>query len=252
MAHLSMESALHQALSRNELVLHYQPLVRVSDNRTVAAEALLRWQHPELGLVPPMQFIPLAEETGLILPIGEWVLRGACRQHLLWIEAGLPPIQMMVNISVRQFRDKNFADMVSQVLTDTGMPPQRLTLEITESILMDGTDHSLRLLEYLQGMGVRIAIDDFGTGYSSLGYLKNFPIDELKMDRLFIGDIDCNPRDAAIAAAIVTLAHSLGMQVVAEGVETAAQLGILRANGCDLAQGFHFSPAVSADQFTVG
>ncbi len=249
--HLALESALHHALARDELVLHYQPLVGLDAASIVAAEALLRWRHPDLGLVAPGQFIPLAEETGLIVPIGAWVLRSACRQLRRWHDAGAGELRMMVNISVRQFRDKDFVAMVAQALAESGVAPARLTLEVTESLLMDDSGRSLRQLERLRALGVRIAIDDFGTGYSSLGYLKNFPIDELKMDRLFIRDIDNNARDAALAAAIITLAHSLGLAVVAEGVETAAQLDILAAHGCDIVQGFHFSPPVPAEAFPL-
>ncbi|MFU2486393.1 EAL domain-containing protein [Thauera sp. WH-1] len=239
--HLALETALHRALPRSELQLYFQPLVEAGAGSLVAAEALLRWQHPDLGLVSPADFIPLAEETGLIVPIGEWVLRSACEYHCSWRETGRPPLRMMVNISARQFRDEGFVAMVGSVLADTGMPPESLTLELTESMLMEGTDRAIARLEQLRALGVGLAIDDFGTGYSSLAYLKRFPIDELKIDRLFVRGIDRNPRDAALVAAIVSLGHSLGLRVVAEGVETRAHLEVLRGQGCDLAQGFHFS-----------
>jgi diguanylate cyclase (GGDEF)-like protein/PAS domain S-box-containing protein len=247
--HLALEAALHRALPAGELVLHYQPIVSVANGRTVAAEALLRWRHPQLGVVSPADFIPIAEETGLIVPIGEWVLRTACEQHRAWREAGRMPIRMMVNISARQFREHGFVAMVRQVLRDTAMAPHLLTLELTESILMDDTRHAIALLEELRMLGLRVALDDFGTGYSSLGYLKRFPIHELKIDRLFVRDIDRNPRDAALAAAIISIGHSLGLRVVGEGVETAAQLEVLAAHGCDLVQGFHFSAPVAAECF---
>ncbi|MFC5769922.1 EAL domain-containing protein [Thauera sinica] len=247
--HLALEAALHRALPAGELLLHYQPIVSVAGCHTVAAEALLRWRHPDLGLVSPADFIPIAEDTGLIVPIGEWVLRTACEQHRAWSAAGRPPVRMMVNISARQFRDHDFIDMVRRVLRETGMVPGLLTLELTESILMDDTCQGIALLEELRMLGLRVALDDFGTGYSSLGYLKRFPIDELKIDRLFVRDIDRNPRDAALAAAIISIGHSLGLRVIGEGVETAAQFDMLAARGCDLMQGFHFSPPVAAEAF---
>ncbi len=249
--HLALESALHRALAREELVLHFQPLIRVADQRTIAAEALLRWQHPDLGLVAPADFISLAEETGLIVPIGEWVLRTACAQHRRWRESGHGDLRMLVNISARQFRDEGLVDMVARVLRETGMPARQLSLELTESMLMEGSGRSIEVLEALRALGVGLALDDFGTGYSSLAYLKRFPIDELKIDRLFIRDIDRNPDDAAIADAIIKLAHSLGLRVVAEGVESAEQLAILTRHGCDIAQGFHFSKPVEAGQFAL-
>ncbi|MBT0962111.1 EAL domain-containing protein [Denitromonas iodatirespirans] len=249
--HLALESALHRALAREELVLHFQPLVDIGTQRTVAAEALLRWRHPELGLVPPADFIPLAEETGLIVPIGEWVLRAACLQHAQWRAAGHGELRMLVNISARQFRHEGFTATVARVIAETGMPAAQLTLELTETMLMDGSEHIIGVLEGLRALGVHLALDDFGTGYSSLAYLKRFPIDELKIDRLFIRDIDRNDNDAAIAEAIVKLAHSLGLRVVAEGVETAAQLEILARHGCDLAQGFHFSKPIEAGRFVL-
>ena len=239
--HLALETALHSALKRDELLLHFQPLLRAADGVLVALEALLRWQHPDLGLIAPAEFIPLAEETGLIVPIGEWVLRQACSHHRLWREAGRAPIRMMVNISVRQFRQQGFVDMVARVLTETDMPATLLTLELTESMLMDDVDTSVLRMQELRALGLSLAIDDFGTGYSSLAYLKGFPIDELKIDRLFVRGIDRNARDAALVAAIVALGHSLGLRVVAEGVETQAHLDVLRKSGCDVAQGYHFS-----------
>ncbi len=249
--HLALETALHRALPRNELLLHFQPLVNAEDASLVAVEALLRWQHPDLDLVSPADFIPLAEDTGLIVPIGEWVLRSACERHREWREAGGGPLRMMVNISARQFRDEGFAAMVGGVLAATAMPPECLTLELTESMLMDGTERAIARLAQLRALGVGLAIDDFGTGYSSLAYLKRFPIDELKIDRLFVRGIDRNVRDAALVSAIISLGHSLGLRVVAEGVETPGHLKVLQSEGCDIAQGFHFSRPLPWEDFVA-
>ncbi|MHB8787863.1 MAG: EAL domain-containing protein [Thauera sp.] len=247
--HLALETALHRALPRNELLLHFQPLVKTDDGTLVAVEALLRWQHPDLDVVPPADFIPLAEDNGLIVPIGEWVLRAACERHREWREAGGGPLRMMVNISARQFRDEGFAAMVGGVLAETAMPPECLSLELTESMLMDGTDRAIARLEQLRALGVGLAIDDFGTGHSSLAYLKRFPIDELKIDRLFVRGIDRNARDAALVSAIISLGHSLGLRVVGEGVETPGHLKVLKSERCDLAQGFHFSRPLAWERF---
>ena len=247
--HLALETALHGAVQRDELLLHFQPLMRADTGELVATEALLRWQHPELGLVSPADFIPLAEETGLIVPIGEWVLRHACDHHRLWREAERGPLRMMVNISARQFRQEDFVDMVGRVLAETEMPAELLTLELTESMLMDDIDASVHRMQRLHQLGVRLALDDFGTGYSSLAYLKGFPIDELKIDRLFVRGIDRNVRDAALVSAIISLGHSLGLRVVAEGVETQAHLDVLRRQDCDLAQGYHFSKPLPWEVF---
>ncbi|HRP97012.1 MAG TPA: EAL domain-containing protein [Rhodocyclaceae bacterium] len=247
--HLALESALHRALSRDELVVHYQPVVSASDGRVVAAEALLRWRHPDLGLVAPADFIPLAEETGLIVPIGEWVLRTVCAQQRRWHDRAAAPLRMLVNISARQFRHDGFVGMIGRVVAESGISPDLLTLELTETMLMDDNERNVHLLEDLRRLGVRLALDDFGTGYSSLAYLKRFPIDELKIDRLFIRDIDRNAHDSALAGAIILLAHSLGLRVVAEGVEKPAQAALLAAHGCDLLQGFHFAAATPADDF---
>ena len=199
----------------------------------------------------PADFIPLAEDTGLIVPIGEWVLRSACERHREWREAGGGPLRMMVNISARQFRDEGFAAMVGGVLAATAMPPECLTLELTESMLMDGTERAIARLAQLRALGVGLAIDDFGTGHSSLAYLKRFPIDELKIDRLFVRGIDRNVRDAALVSAIISLGHSLGLRVVAEGVETPGHLKVLQSEGCDIAQGFHFSRPLPWEDFVA-
>lgn len=247
--HLALEAALHHALGRDELALHYQPVIDISTGKVVAAEALLRWQHPDRGLISPGEFIPIAEDTGLIVPIGAWVVREACRQHQAWARQGLDLPAMKVNLSARQFRDPNLLEMISSVLAETGMPASSLNFELTESILMDASEHGIAILISMRALGLGLALDDFGTGYSSLAYLKRFPINELKIDRLFVRDIELNQSDAAIARAIVTLAHSLGQKVVAEGIETCAQLKTLTDSGCDMAQGYLFSRPVAAEAF---
>jgi EAL domain-containing protein (putative c-di-GMP-specific phosphodiesterase class I) len=211
-------------------------------------EALLRWNNPKFGAVPPSEFIPLAEESGLIIPIGRWVLRTACAQACAWRDAGLPPLRLSVNLSVRQFQAE-LVDTVSEVLLETGLEPQRLQLELTESVMMRNPESAAVLFESLDLLGVRLALDDFGTGYSSLSYLKRYPIDCLKIDRSFVKDIPGNEDDVLITTAIISLAHSLGIQVVAEGVETAEQLAFLRLQYCDEMQGFFFSKPLPADAF---
>ncbi len=247
--HLALETALHRALERDELRLYYQPVVDPRRGRVIGAEALLRWQHPRLGLMEPADFIPLAEESGLIVPIGEWVLRSACRQLREWQERGQPSFRIAVNLSVRQFRDPGFIDMAERVLRECGTDGLGLTLELTESMLMDDAQETIDLLARVKRLGFGIALDDFGTGWSSLAYLKRFPIDVLKIDRLFIRDIEHGADDAAIVSALIGLAHSLRLRVVAEGVETAAQLAVLAERGCDLVQGYHFSIPVPAEDF---
>ncbi len=246
---LSLEGALRRALERGEFVLHYQPQIDLARGEIVGAEALVRWRHPDLGLLGPMEFIPLAEENGLIIPLGEWVLRTACAQNRAWQTAGLPPIRVTVNLSVRQFHQKNLADIVARILEQTGLDAQRLELEITESCLMQNTQTTVTLLTELNRLGVRISIDDFGTGYSSLAYLKRFPIDTLKIDRSFVCDIDTDPDDAAIVKAIIALAQSLEMHVIAEGVETRNQLEFLRTYQCNEIQGYLVSPPLPAGDF---
>jgi len=243
--HLALESALHRALERNEFELYYQPLYEAGQCRMVAAEALLRWRHPDLGLVPPADFIPLAEETGLILPIGAWVLRDACRQLALWRQQGHEELHVSVNISARQFHQPDFIAQAAHIVQEAGLSPRQLTLELTESMLMDDALETSRMLAQLHELGFGIAMDDFGTGYSSLSYLKRFPLSELKIDRVFIRDIERSTEDAAIVSATIGLAHSLGLRVVAEGVETAQQLAFLQQQGCDILQGFHFSPPLT-------
>ena len=249
--HLALESALHKALERGELCLHYQPLVVPGTHKVVAAEALLRWNHPELGLVSPGDFIPLAEDTGLIIPVGEWVLAEVCRQLRQWQAQGRDVLNIAVNISARQFRDRAFLPTVQRILAGAGIKPAQLTLELTESMLMDEALDTIRMLGQLHEMGFTIAMDDFGTGYSSLSYLKRFPIDILKIDRVFIRDIERSADDAAIVSAIIRLAHSLRLSVVAEGVESAAQLEFLQQEMCDRLQGYYFSRPLDASAFTA-
>lgn len=238
---LNLESKLRHAVSRNELALVFQPQFDVQGKRPTGVEALVRWHHPSEGTISPARFIPIAEETGLIVPIGEWVLHEACREMRRWIDAGLPPLRLAVNVSARQLRRRDFCETVAGALAETGLPAELLELEITESAVMENPQEAIRILEVLGHMGVTLAIDDFGTGYSSLAYLKLFPIDHLKIDRSFVADIEQDLNDRAIAFGTIALAHSLGLNVIAEGVETLDQLELLRGNGCDEVQGFLFS-----------
>jgi EAL domain-containing protein (putative c-di-GMP-specific phosphodiesterase class I) len=237
---MALAGALHGALVRDELRLHYQPLVNIESGRIVGVEALLRWQHPELGLVSPAKFIPIAEETGLIVPIGEWVLRTACAQLSAWRAAGFD-LRMAVNLSPRQFRDAQLAVVIGQTLTAAGLPAAALEMELTEGLLLHKDDAIDNLLAQLDELGVRLSIDDFGTGYSSLAYLKRLPIDTLKIDQSFVRDIATDPDDDAIVTTIIVMAHTLGKHVVAEGVETAEQFKFLHGNDCDEMQGYYFS-----------
>ncbi len=243
---LDLETALRHALDRDEFLLHYQPQVDLTSGRIIGLEALIRWQRPGTGLVPPLDFIPLAEETGLIVPIGEWALRTACAQNQAWQEAGLPPLRMSVNIAARQFQQQNLAEVVIRILEETGLGPHWLMLEITESTVMRDAGAAIETLREIGSLGVGLSVDDFGTGYSSLSYLKRFPLDCLKIDKSFIEDITTNPDDAAIATAIISMAGSLEIKVVAEGVESLAQLDFLRARGCDAMQGYYFSKPLPA------
>ncbi len=245
---LAMESALRKAIELNQLRVFYQPVVDIQTREILGAEALLRWVHPEFGMVSPADFVPLAEESDLIIEIGEWVLREACAQARAWLDAGHRFFSMSVNVSSRQFKDGAFLDTVQSALSDANLSPQTLTLELTESLLLD-VEAVTVTLGRLRGLGVKIAIDDFGTGFSSLGYLKHFPLDELKIDQIFIRNLTSDADDLAITNAIITLAHSLKLQVVAEGVETEQQLARLREANCDTAQGFLFSEPVPADGF---
>ncbi|MEW5942505.1 MAG: EAL domain-containing protein [Pseudomonadota bacterium] len=246
---ITMENGLRRALERGEFVLYYQPQLSLRSGRIIGMEALLRWQHPELGLVAPGEFIPLLEENGLIVRVGEWVLRTACTQNRAWQEEGLPPLRVAVNLSVYQFRQSDLVDAVRHALEDAGLEPKYLELEITESTLIQDVQATITTLQQLHELGVQIAVDDFGTGYSSLSYLKRLPIHKIKIDRSFVQDICCDPDDSAIASAIISLGHSLNMQVIAEGVETEEQLRYLREEGCDKIQGYLFSRPLPADAF---
>jgi diguanylate cyclase (GGDEF)-like protein/PAS domain S-box-containing protein len=248
MERLTLETRLRRALERKELLLHYQPKLDVRSGVITGVEALLRWQCPEHGLIAPGEFIGLAEETGLIVPIGRWVLRTACRQNAAWIQAGLPPVAMAVNLSARQFATDSLVEDVELALRESGMSAQLLELEITEGMVITNPERALRVLNSIKAMGVRLAIDDFGTGYSSLAQLKHFPIDTLKVDRSFIRDIPNDNEDRAITEAIIAMGKSLGLNVVAEGVETVHQLDFLRHRDCDEMQGFYFSKPVAPDE----
>lgn len=246
---MSLENHLRRAVETNALVLHYQPQVDTVSGRVVGVEALVRWYHPERGLVMPDRFIPLAEHTGLINPIGEWVLRNACAQARAWQLAGQPPLRVAVNISPRQFQRSDLCRTIEQILRETGLDPCWLSLEVTESVVMQDVDHAIETLVRLKDLGVHLAIDDFGTGYSSLSYLKRFPIDLLKIDRSFIMDIPKIPDDIAIVSAVIAMAHQLNIKVLAEGVQSTAQLDFLRAHHCDELQGYLFARPLAADHF---
>jgi EAL domain-containing protein (putative c-di-GMP-specific phosphodiesterase class I) len=243
---LTMETHLRRAAERGELTLHFQPQMDLLSARISGLEALLRWDNPELGKVSPVEFIPLAEETGLIVPIGEWVLRTACAQVRAGVDAGLPPRRVAVNISVLQFVQPGFPALVESILTETGVDASLLELEITESLLMKDPEGAVKTLGALKGLGVQLAIDDFGTGYSSLSYLKQFPIDRLKIDRAFVRNINVDAQDAAIATAVIAMADSLDLRVTAEGVETEDQLRYLESKRCDEIQGFYLSRPLPA------
>jgi diguanylate cyclase (GGDEF)-like protein/PAS domain S-box-containing protein len=245
----SIEESLRRALERQEFALHYQPKINLSTGEIAGAEALLRWTHPVRGPVSPAQFIPVAEDCGLIQPIGNWVLREACQQARVWLEAGLPLETMAVNISAVQLRDENFLDRIFAILRDTALDPKFLELELTESVLMKHAESTESILKTLRSRGVQIAVDDFGTGYSSLSYLRKFPIDALKIDQSFVRQITTAPDETTIVTAMTSMGRSLKLQVVAEGVETQAEMAFLQAHQCDQAQGYYFSRPVPAQQF---
>jgi len=246
---LALETDLRRGLEREEFVLHYQPQVSIGTGEIVGMEALVRWQHPERGLVPPAEFLLVAEETGLIGPLDEWVLRTACAQNAAWQRAGHTPMPVAVNVSACQFQGGDLLDTVTQVLEETGMNPQYLQFEITEGAAMRDADSTITTLNQLRQMGIRIAIDDFGIGHSSLSYLSRFPIDVLKIDRSFVDDLSTDPNDAAIASTIIAMAKTLSLKVIAEGVETEDQLAFLKEQGCDEMQGFLFGEPVPAEEF---
>ena len=246
---LHMESELRHALARDEFVLHYQPQVDLRSGRVVGMEALLRWNHPEFGMVSPASFIGLAEETGLIDQIGTWVLRTACAQNKAWQLGGMRNLCVAVNLSARQFGKVDLTRSIKDILHETKLAPKYLEIELTESMVMTDVECAISTLRELKAIGVKLSIDDFGTGYSSLSYLKRFPIDVLKIDRSFVRDIALDTDDAAIVASIISLSHNLKLNVIAEGVETKEQLTYLRQHGCDEMQGYYFSKPVSAERF---
>jgi EAL domain-containing protein (putative c-di-GMP-specific phosphodiesterase class I) len=248
---LFTEGSMRRALKQQEFFLQYQPKIYLASGAMIGAEALIRWLDPEVGLVSPGEFVPIAETCHLIVPIGRWVLREACRQVRAWLDADLLAVTVSVNISAVEFRDKDFLAGIALILKETGLPPRYLELELTESILMHDAKSSMTLLQALKVMGIRLAIDDFGTGYSSLSYLKRFPIDTLKIDQSFVRDITTDGDDAAIVNAVIGMGKSLNQRVIAEGVETPDQLEFLRAEQCDEGQGFHFSHPLSAEDFRL-
>jgi len=248
--HLQLANALRFAIERNQLQLHYQPQVSVDNGHISGVEALLRWQHPDFGAIPPSEFIPIAENTGQITKIGEWVLRGAIKQMKAWLENHLPVPIIAVNLSAQQFRDAKFPELVASILEEEGLPHNYLELELTEAVAMDDPEAAVQIMDRLDSFGIRMSIDDFGTGYSSLSYLKRFKIYKLKIDQSFVHDITDDAEDKAIVTAIINMATSLGMRTIAEGVETAGQLAFLRLQGCDEVQGYYFSKALTASQLT--
>ena len=243
-----IENHLRKALEKNELILYYQPRVDSKTEKVKAVEALIRWKSPEFGMVPPIKFIPIAEETGLIIPIGEWVLRTACKQNKMWQEAGHPPIGVSVNLSALQFAQRNLVDKVGEILEETGLDPRWLELEITEGIVIKNIDFTIQTLERLKEMGVKVSLDDFGTGFSSLNYLKNFKIDTLKIDSSFVRDINGDIKNTAIVNTIISLGKHLDLNVTAEGVETTTQLDFLKLNGCNEIQGFLYSRPIPPEE----
>ena len=248
---LVLENNLRLGLEREEFIIHYQPQVNVQSFQLVAMEALVRWEHPALGLLYPAEFIGLAEDNGLIVSIGEWVMRTACLQSKSWQDAGFDPLRVAVNLSARQFQQPALVESVAQILKDTGLDPNLLELELTEGSIMKDPNQAIRKLHELKAMGIHISVDDFGTGYSSLNYLKRFPIDTLKIDKSFVKDINTDPDNEAIVSAIITLAHALKLNVIAEGVETHEQLESLQMLKCDEVQGFLFSTPLSVAEFTA-
>jgi diguanylate cyclase len=248
---LAMESALYRALEKEEFLLHYQPQFDLSGNRMTGMEALIRWRHPESGMISPGTFIPMLETTGLIVPIGEWILRTACAQNRQWQDAGLPPVCVAVNLSAIQFRQPGLVQTVRKVLQETGLSPEYLELEITENIAVNNEEAVIAVLYELRDIGIQIAIDDFGTGYSSLSYLKRFPIDKLKIDQSFVRDCKDGTRDGGIVRAIIGMGHSLDLKVIAEGVETQEQADFLQINGCDEVQGYFYGKPMAGKDLAL-
>ncbi len=247
---LTLENNLRMALKNNEFVLYYQPQVTAQEQNITGVEALIRWQHPELGLIPPSDFIPLLEETGLIIEVGDWIMETACQQLKVWVQAGYTDLSMSINVSGHQFHNQKFYSRMVELTEKHGITASQIELEITESILMDKQKKTLENINKLDLYGFRIAIDDFGTGYSSLSYLQRFRVDTLKIDRSFISDIIRNPDDAAITSAVIAMAHSLKLNIVAEGVETPQQLSFLQQQNCQLIQGYFFSHPLNAKDMT--
>jgi diguanylate cyclase (GGDEF)-like protein len=248
---ITLENSLRSAMGKDELFLAYQPQLEIATGRITGLEALLRWRHPTLGLVSPDRFIPIAENSGLIVPLGEWVLRSACRQAREWQTAGLPRVSVAVNVSAVQFRQEGFCDLVKKALSDTGLEPQFLELELTETLLLANAEAMVSVVKDLKALGITLAIDDFGTGYSSFSYLKRLQLNKFKIDRSFIRDVAVNPEDATITSAIISMAKSLKLKVIAEGVETEAQMQFLRDHQCDEIQGFYFSKPLSVEEVSV-
>jgi EAL domain-containing protein (putative c-di-GMP-specific phosphodiesterase class I) len=244
-----IERHLRHALELGQLEMHYQPQVELTNGRIIGVEALLRWHSPSLGTVSPSRFIPLAEETGLIVPIGEWVLKTCCEQNKAWQDAGLTPLTISVNISARQLQKKDLSGDIAAILRESGLKPRFLELEIVESMVMKDVESAMVIMTELKSLGIQLAMDDFGTGYSSLSYLKRFPFDRLKIDLSFVRDILSDPESASIARTIIAMAHNLNLRAIAEGVETKEQLEYLRLHGCDEIQGYYVSRPVNAQEF---
>jgi EAL domain-containing protein (putative c-di-GMP-specific phosphodiesterase class I) len=247
----SIEEGLRRALERREFAVYYQPKVNLVTGAITGAEALLRWTHSTQGPIPPAQFIPVAEDSGLILPIGAWVLREACAQTRAWLDAGLPAMTMAVNVSAMEFREESFLDRLFAIIGETGIDPSSLELELTESVLVKHAASTARILQTLRERGIRVAIDDFGTGYSSLSYLRKFPVDAVKIDQSFIRQISTAGEDTTIIKAVIGMARGLRLRVIAEGVETPEELAFLRAYRCEEAQGYYFSPPVPPQLFAA-
>jgi EAL domain-containing protein (putative c-di-GMP-specific phosphodiesterase class I) len=247
--HLELNNALWYALKDQQLELHYQPQISIDDGHLIGAEALLRWKHPELGMISPAEFIPIAEESGLIIDIGEWVLRTAIFKIKEWLDSGFTPIIIAVNISAVQFRNQNLSKLILNILNEAQVPPEYLEIELTEATMMSDPDIGISIMNELYEKGIRMSIDDFGTGYSSLSYLKRFKAYKLKIDQSFVQDISKNEDDRSIVSAIIDMASNLGMQTIAEGVETSEQLTFLRLHGCNEVQGYYFSKPLPYDEF---